>query len=152
RDRTAAGRAGHLAALTARPDPEVKAQAWQDAVVGAALSNQLLDAAIDGFNAGPPELLEPFIEPYFRSLEQVWAGKSIELAGRIVRGLYPAAQDLADGQAPAGHPVVVRTDQWLAQHVQAPAALRRIVIEQRDHLVRALAAQAVTGQPEGAGR
>jgi aminopeptidase N len=140
-DRTASGRAGHLAAMAARPDPEVKARTWQDAVAGSELSNQLLDAAIDGFQAGTPQLLEPYIEPYFQSLEQVWAGKSIELAGRIARGLYPRGQDLPDGVDPADHPVVVRTDQWLQAQPQAPAALRRIVVEQRDHLVRALTAQ-----------
>ena len=36
-----------------------------------------------------------FIDPYFECLEQVWAGRSIEIASRIVRGLYPAGQDLA---------------------------------------------------------
>ncbi|NKX53898.1 aminopeptidase N [Arthrobacter mobilis] len=142
RDRTASGRAWHLTAMAARPDPGVKAQAWRDAVEGTALSNELLDATIDGFNQGSHDLLDPWTEPYFDSLEQVWAGRSIELAGRIARGLYPLAQDLADGQDPAGHPVVVRTDEWLRAHAQAPAALRRIVIEQRDHLVRALTAQA----------
>ncbi|NKX49194.1 aminopeptidase N, partial [Arthrobacter deserti] len=85
-DRTAAGQTGYLAAMTARPDPEVKAQAWRDAVTGSALSNQLLDATIDGFSQGKPGLLAPYTEPYFQSLEQVWAGKSIELATRIARG------------------------------------------------------------------
>jgi aminopeptidase N len=141
-DRTASGRAGHLAALCARPDPAVKERAWQDAVAGSALSNQLLDATIDGFNEGSPQLLEPFIERYFQSLEQVWDSKSIELADRIVRGLYPGRQDLAGDQDPAGHPVIVRTGEWLRAHPGAPAALRRIVVEQRDHLVRALTAQA----------
>ncbi|MCG2622097.1 aminopeptidase N [Arthrobacter sp. I2-34] len=142
RDLTAAGRARHLSAMAARPDPEAKARIWQDAVAGSQLSNQLLDAAIDGFQLGTEQLLAPYIDPYFQCLEQVWAGRSIELATRIARGLYPQAQDLPQGLDPAEQDVVVRTDQWLEAHRQSPAALRRIVVEQRDHLVRALTAQA----------
>ncbi|EMY35952.1 aminopeptidase G [Arthrobacter crystallopoietes BAB-32] len=141
RDRTASGRAGFTAAMSARPDPAVKAKAWQDALSGSQLTNELLDATIDGFMAAGPELLDPFIEPYFRSIEGVWQQQSIELASRVVRGLFPLHQDLAEGQAPELHPVVVRTDEWLAGHGRAPAALRRIVVEQRDHLRRSLQAQ-----------
>jgi aminopeptidase N len=140
-DRNAAARAGHLAAMTARPVPEVKAEAWHAAVHTDSLSNELLDATIDGFCQGPPELHAVYQEPYFEALDRIWSAKSIEIAGRLVRGLYPIAQDLVSGQAPAEHPVVVRTDAWLDNHAGAPAALRRIVIEQRDHLLRALRAQ-----------
>ena len=91
---------------------------------------------------GPASLLEPYVEPYFECLERVWAERSIEIAGRIVRGLFPGAQDLAEGMQPSEHPVLVRTDTWLTDHSDAPRALRRIVIEQRSHLARALTAQA----------
>ncbi|MDQ4045764.1 MAG: M1 family metallopeptidase, partial [Actinomycetota bacterium] len=144
RDLTASGRAGHATALAARPVPAVKAAAWRAAVHGTELSNQLLSATIAGFTTSPPELLAPFVEPYFDCLEPVWAGRSIEIAGRIVRGLYPGSQELLPGAAPEDHPVVVRTDAWLAGHREAPPALRRIVIEQRSHLHRALTAQAVS--------
>jgi aminopeptidase N len=82
------------------------------------------------------------VEPYFECLRAVWDGRSIEIASRIVRGLYPLAQDLAEGAEPADHPVVGRTDQWLADNAEAPRALRRIIVEQRSHLLRALTAQA----------
>jgi aminopeptidase N len=101
-------------------------------VQGNELSNQLLTATINGFMTGPAELLEPYVEPYFECLRDAWDGRSIEIASRIVRGLYPLAQDLPLGMDPANHPVVRRTDQWL--------------IEQRSHLLRALNAQA-TGSP-----
>ena len=141
RDLTASGRAGFTAAMCARPDPAVKAKAWEDAVAGSRLTNELLDATIDGFTAAGHELLAPYIDEYFRSIEGVWQRQSIELASRVVRGLYPLQQDLPEGQAPELHPVVVRTGDWLARHPEAPAALRRIVVEQRDHLLRALRAQ-----------
>lgn len=145
KDLTASGRAGHATALAARPDGAVKAAAWNSAVQGTELSNQLLSATIAGFNTSPPELLDAFVEPYFDCLETVWAGRSIEIAGRIVRGLYPASQDLLPGMgSPEEHPVIVLTDSWLAEHRDAPPALRRIIIEQRSHLHRALTAQAVS--------
>jgi aminopeptidase N len=142
RDTTASGRAGHATALAARPDPDVKAAAWKKTVQGNELSNQLLTATITGFVTAPAELLEPYVEPYFECLCAVWDGRSIEIASRIVRGLYPLAQDLADGAEPTEHPVIRRTDRWLADNVDAPRALRRIIVEQRSHLLRALTAQA----------
>jgi aminopeptidase N len=141
RDTTASGRAGHAAALAARPEPDVKAAAWQDAVEGTELSNQLLSATIAGFTTAPAALLEPYVEPYFECLRGVWDNRSIEIASRIVRGLYPLAQDLPSGTLPADHPVVLRTDAWLLANADAPRALRRIIVEQRSHLLRALTAQ-----------
>ncbi|HEY8294264.1 MAG TPA: ERAP1-like C-terminal domain-containing protein, partial [Micrococcaceae bacterium] len=140
-DNTASARTGHLTAISAQPVAEVKQHAWQEAVHGTALSNELLSATIEGFREGSPELLDPFTEPYFAAISGVWAERSIELSGRIVRGLYPGAQDLAAVQQPSEHPVVLRTDEWLASNEAAPAALRRIVIEQCDQLTRSLRAQ-----------
>lgn len=142
KDNTASGHAGRALALAARPIAGVKASAWEAVVHGTDLSNEILGATISGFTLGPRELLEPYIEPYFENLERVWQERSIEIAGRIVRGLYPGAQDLAPGTRPAGHPVLTRTDHWLHEHKQAPRALRRIITEQRSHLLRALTAQA----------
>ncbi|TSE15833.1 aminopeptidase N [Arthrobacter sp. KBS0703] len=129
RDTTASGRAGHATALAARPDAAVKAAAWDAAVRSTELSNQLLSATIAGFNTGAEELLDPFVEPYFSCLETVWAERSIEIASRIVRGLYPASRDLAraDG-SPEDHPVIARTDAWLAARPDAPRALSLIHI------------------------
>lgn len=142
RDNTGAGRVGHRTAMTARPLPAVKADAWRSAVHGNELSNELLSATIEGFGASGPELADGYRDDYFASLRTVWETRSIELATRVVRGLFPLEQDLADGQTPEGHPVAAQAAAWLAGNTEAPAALRRIVIEQRDQLVRALAAQA----------
>ncbi|MGO4248766.1 aminopeptidase N [Paenarthrobacter sp. RAF54_2] len=141
-DKTASGREGHAVASSARPAPSVKAAAWDAAVNTTGLSNEILSATITGFTIAPRDLLEPYIEPYFECLERVWAERSIEIAGRIVRGLYPGAQDFSAGMEPITHPVLVKTDRWLHEHADAPRALRRIIIEQRSHLLRALTAQA----------
>jgi len=50
--------------------------------------------------------------------------------------------DLEPGQDPDRHPLLARTALWLSTPAGAPAALRRILVEERDHLLRALRAQA----------
>jgi aminopeptidase N len=144
RDTTASGQAGHATALAARPEAAVKAAAWGASVHGTELSNQLLSATIAGFYTASEELLDPFVEPYFECLETVWAARSIEIASRIVRGLYPGVQHLGPANNPDDHPVLARSDRWLAEHPAAPRALRRIIVEQRSQLHRSLSAQAVS--------
>ncbi|ALE92106.1 aminopeptidase [Arthrobacter alpinus] len=140
---TAENRVGRVSAGASFPSEAVKARAWHDAVKETLLTNELLSATLEGFMAGGHELLEPFVEPYFESLREVWETRSIEIAGRLVRGLYPAHQDLASGGNPVDHPVVVRTDAWLSDNGGAATGLRRLIVEQRDHLLRALTAQSV---------
>ncbi|AXK36749.1 aminopeptidase N [Streptomyces armeniacus] len=136
RDDTASGRRHQTRCLAARPSAAVKAEAW-DAVVGSdRLSNALVEATISGF--GQPgerqrELIAPYAPRYFEALEEVWRTRSIEIAMAVVRGLYPSLQgDQATLDA---------TDRWLASHQDAAPALRRLVLESRDDLSRALSAQ-----------
>lgn len=63
-------------------------------------------------------------------------------ATRVISGLYPGAQDLEEGQVPEEHPLVLRTAAWLQENAEAPGALRRLLIEEQDHLLRGLRAQA----------
>ncbi|KHL00308.1 aminopeptidase N [Sinomonas humi] len=140
RDATARGRVGHCLALAARPTPEAKAEAWSAVVERDDLSNELLKATIEGFGLGPNELRLPYRDAYFSSLEEVWAEKSNELASRIVMGLFPDS-DLQLSGEPDADEVLRLADSWLARHADAPHALRRVVVEQRDHLRRALVAQ-----------
>ena len=87
---------------------------------------------------GAVELREPYVRPYFEEIDRVWRELPIEMSARIVRGLYPGDQDLAEGSVPEDHPVLVLTDSWLDEHTGSPQSLRRIVVEERDHLLRAL--------------
>ena len=98
-----------------------------------------------GFQQGPSELREPYVDAYFQEIERVWRELPIEMSARIVRGLYPGDQDLAEGSVPEDHPVLVLTDSWLDEHAGSPQSLRRIVVEERDHLLRALRAQQAAG-------
>jgi aminopeptidase N len=135
RDNTASGRRLETAARAAAPNAETKARTWHVVVETDELPNALLEAEIAGFQqASQRELVAPYAEPYFEVLEKVWAERSIEIALRIVNGLFPR---LISTDA-----TLARTDQWLAEHEDAAPALRRLVRECRDDLARALRAQA----------
>ncbi|WP_305093116.1 aminopeptidase N [Prescottella sp. R16] len=130
-DDTASGRTAHLRALAARPRPDVKADAWRSVLEDTTLSNDQLDAVIGGFRAGGRrDLIADYDDAYFAAIRDVWAQRSIEIARRVVLGLFPA-DDTLD-----------RVDTWLEANGDAPDALRRLVIEQRDHLARELRVRA----------
>jgi aminopeptidase N len=130
RDDTASGARHRVRCLAARPDAEVKARAWADAVESAELSNALREATIDGFaRPGQEKLLAPYLPRYFEVIEDVWRERSIETGMSVVRGLFPGGQGVAALRA---------TDAWLAEHATAPPALRRLVLESRDDLARAV--------------
>ncbi|MFI1968190.1 aminopeptidase N [Streptomyces cinnamoneus] len=134
RDNTASGKRHQVRCLAARPSAEVKAEAWAAVVDSDALSNALAEATIAGFDQpGQRELLAPFAPRYFEAVERVWRERSIEIAMAVVRGLFPSLQD--DPRT------LEATDAWLAGHPDAAPALRRLVLEARDDLARALRAQ-----------
>jgi aminopeptidase N len=136
-DATATGQRAAAAARAALPTAEAKATAWASVVDQDGLPNALQAATIAGFGrVHDRSLLLPFVEPYFAGLETVWADKTSEMAQNIVVGLYPT--DLTDDTSVD---VLGATDAWLAAHPDAPAALRRLVLESRDGVRRALAAQ-----------
>ncbi|MFF2625728.1 aminopeptidase N [Kitasatospora griseola] len=135
RDNTASGRRQHTQCLAARPTPEAKAAAWSAVVDSDELPNALVEAQIAGFNqAGQRELTAGYAEPYFAMLESIWADRSIEIAMRIVGGFFPQYQTTPE--------TLAATDAWLTAHQDAAPALRRLVLECRDDLDRALRAQA----------
>ncbi|GGF34061.1 aminopeptidase [Microbacterium sorbitolivorans] len=127
RDDTMSGRTASVEALASRPKPRVREEAWRAAWEDESLTNDHLAATIAGFRAGGRrDLIERFDADYFARIRPVWEARSIEIARRLVRGLFPAT------------PTLDAVDAWLAANEDAPASLRRIVIEQRDHLARDL--------------
>ncbi|MGV9272109.1 aminopeptidase N [Streptomyces griseosporeus] len=135
RDDTASGKRHQVRCLAARPSEAVKAQAWAQVVESDALSNALTEATIEGFaQSSQRELIAPYAEKYFAAIERVWAERSIQIGIHVVRGLFPSLQD-----SPG---TLAATDAWLAAHEDAAPALRRLVLEARDDLARALRGQA----------
>ncbi|MCQ0022744.1 aminopeptidase N [Streptomyces somaliensis DSM 40738] len=134
RDDTASGRRHQVRCLAARPSEAVKARAWAEVVESDELSNALVEAVIAGFaQPSQRELVAPYARKYFAAIERVWAERSIQIGMHVVRGLFPALQDRAE--------TLEATDAWLAAHEGAAPALRRLVLEARDDLARALRAQ-----------
>ncbi|WP_190219127.1 aminopeptidase N [Streptomyces griseosporeus] len=135
RDDTASGKRHQVRCLAARPSEAVKAQAWAQVVESDALSNALTEATIEGFTqSSQRDLIAPYAEKYFAAIERVWAERSIQIGIHVVRGLFPSLQD-----SPG---TLAATDAWLAAHEDAAPALRRLVLEARDDLARALRGQA----------
>ncbi|MER5864645.1 aminopeptidase N [Kitasatospora sp. NPDC002040] len=134
-DNTASGRQHLTHCLAALPTPGAKATAWAAVVDSDELPNALVEAQIAGFaQPGQRELTAGYTAGYFEVIESVWAQRSIEIAMRIVGGFFPRFQ--TDGATLAA------TDAWLTGHQDAAPALRRLVLECRDDLDRALRAQA----------
>jgi aminopeptidase N len=131
RDDTASGRTAWIEVLASRPEAGVRAAAWESAWHDVSLTNDHLSATIAGFRAGGRrDLIAGFDAEYFSRIRETWTARSIEIARRLVVGLFPSSDSLAE------------VDGWLDANADAPGALRRLLIEQRDHLARDLRVRA----------
>ncbi|MDI2127349.1 aminopeptidase N [Yinghuangia seranimata] len=134
RDDTAAGKRHAAACVAARPTREAKDEAWASVVESDALPNATQAAVIGGFvQPGQRDLLAEYTDRYFAAIAGVWENRTNEIAQQIVMGLYPSIQVSQD--------TLDRTDAWLTAADPVPA-LRRLVVESRDGVARALRAQA----------
>ncbi|MGX9792581.1 aminopeptidase N [Mycobacterium sp. MMS18-G62] len=134
RDPTAAGKRHAAQASAARPQPAVKAAAWEQVIEDDTLANITARSIIGGFvQLGQSELLKPFTPKYFDAISGVWERRSSEVAQTVVIGLYPS-WDVSQAGLDAA-------DQFLADP-EVPPALRRLVIEGRAGVERALRARA----------
>ncbi len=143
---TARGRIAHRLAAAARPEKQVKELAFGQALSGTdedgqELSNDHLSAVAGGFMTDTAGLTAACSESYFDALEEIWERMSQGQATRVIGGLFPGTQHLAEAQRPEDHPTARLTHTWLQEHPDAPAALRRIILEEQDHLLRSLRAQ-----------
>ncbi|MEP7055179.1 MAG: aminopeptidase N [Actinomycetota bacterium] len=134
RDPTAAGQRHSTSARASRPTAAAKAEAWTTIMDDPDLPNAMLGAWIAGFSSHDQlPLLEQYRERYFERVNDIWESRSSEMAQDIVVGLYPSVfieQATLD-----------RTDEYL-RTASPPAALRRLLIEGRDGVARAMRARA----------
>ncbi|MBP6995949.1 MAG: aminopeptidase N [Phycicoccus sp.] len=140
REDTATARERAARARAARPSPQAKAEAWDAAVVRTDVPNAIIEALAIGFArpGTPAALLDPYVEPYHAMLNTVQDKGSHAIVESLVQGFYP--RTLVSDR------LLTATQTWLADHADADAALRRLVQENRDPIVRALAAQARDAQ------
>ncbi len=132
RDPTASGQRRAATAQALRPTPEAKAEAWRRATEDDELPNAINEAIIGGFShPAQRELTAPYVDRYFAVVPEVWERRTSEIAQNVVVGLFPDVIDPA---------TVVAADAFLAD-VSVPPALRRLVAEGRDDVLRALRAR-----------
>jgi aminopeptidase N len=134
RDDTAAGRRHASAVRAAIPTADAKEAAWDTVMHDDDIHNAELSAIIAGFQQpNQLALLAPFTTRYFDDIGAAWASRTSDMARTIAEGMFPllaieqSTVDLVDDYLVASKP---------------PAALRRILVEHRDALVRALKARA----------
>ncbi|MDD1058181.1 aminopeptidase N [Streptomyces cocklensis] len=133
-DPTSAGEQHAAAAKAARPTEAAKAEVWASVVESDKLPNAMQEAVIGGFvQTDQRELLAAYSERYFAAIKQVWADRSNEMGQQIVTGLFPTLQ--------VSQATLDAADAWLASAEPVPA-LRRLVVEARSGVDRALRAQA----------
>lgn len=134
-DRTASGRQSAAHARAALPTAADKQRAWQQVFDAPGLPNAIVRATGLGFlRVHDRAVLEPYVDRFFTALLDVWESRSHAIVEEIVDGFFPAP--LANAGLRAA------TQGWLDAHPDAPAALRRMVIEHLAGVDRALAAQA----------
>ena len=138
-DPTASGITHHLRASSSMPRRELKEEVFSRLLHDTALSNDHIDALIAGFAVdGHRGLTATFTGRYLHELAGIWSERGQEIATRLVTGLFPACGDEADAQA---------VEDWLDTHLEAPPALRRLLLKSLDDLRRSLAARRVAPVP-----
>jgi aminopeptidase N len=133
RDQTDRGQRLAASARAALPTPEAKGAAWRLVVEDASQSMAMLDDVMGGFvRFGQEKLLAPFTERFFDDLPKVWANRDLEVSLSFGRGLYP--------HLAVDSPTVERTDAYLSNG-DVPGPVRRLLLEGRDGILRALRAR-----------
>ncbi|MTV27665.1 aminopeptidase N [Nitriliruptoraceae bacterium ZYF776] len=133
RDDTDLGQRQALTAKAARPTAEAKAQAWQRLTEDTSLSHTLSRQLWAGFvQLDQPEVLAPYARAYLDVLDEVWKQRSLDWAIEFSTNTFP--------HFAAGDELLGEVDDLLARE-DLPRPLRRVLLEQRDTLVRTLVAR-----------
>ena len=133
RDATDAGERHAAACRAAIPTAEAKQQAWET-MIGGELTLAMFRAVLTGFaDPDQPQLLAPYREKYFKVVGDVWRNWSSATAQDFVSGVYAVC--------PISAETVEMSDDYI-RAADPPAALRRLLVEGRDDVLRALRCQA----------
>lgn len=135
-DNTSNGQKAAAGARAMLPTQTDKQTAWNTLTKTHELSNILVDAASLGFvRVQDTALLEPFVDEYFENAVRIWNSNTFKIAEYLIENLYPlplASLSLAN-----------KTQSWIDKpEVMEIPALRRILVESKSSVERALKAQA----------
>jgi aminopeptidase N len=115
------------------PTAEAKEAAWEE-ITGGKLPNATFKAVLNGFMSPDQDgLLEPYARRYFDVLAGVWRDWKSDMAQYFAANAYPVT--VISEQA------IRVTDDYI-DRTSPPPALRRLLIEDRDDVARALRCQA----------
>ncbi len=129
RDATDADERQAATCRAAIPSAEVKRDTWETLTAGK-LTIAAFRATLTGFiDPDQAELVEPYRSEYFATIGGVWRDWSSAMAQDFVAGGYQVGAVDAE--------TIAVTDEYLAAS-EPPAALRRLLIEGRDDVVRSL--------------
>jgi aminopeptidase N len=139
RDVTDAGQRHAATCRAAIPTAEAKQEAWQLLTSGEQ-TIATFRASLAGFvDLDHPELIEPFRGDFFAVVDGVWRDWSSAMAQDFVAGAYLVCAQSQE--------TVQVTDDYLAR-AEPPAALRRLLVEGRDDVLRSLHCQERDQQAE----
>ena len=134
KDDTVMGREHAAGAKAAMPSLEAKQKAWDQVINNENLTNSELHSILAGISYMDHEdVLKNFVDKYFDSVSSLWNARTHEIGQSLVTGLFPSTNINID--------VVKKCDEFLEKNKDLAVGARRIVIEQRDSLARALKAQ-----------
>jgi aminopeptidase N len=133
RDDTDLGRRQAATARAAQPTVAAKEDAWRRLLEDTSLSHTMSRQIWAGFSQlDQTEVLAPFVDRYFAALGPVWETRSLDWAIEFSAGVFP--------HHAAGRELLDRVDGHLSQD-GLPKPLRRVLVEQRDTLVRTIGAR-----------
>ncbi len=132
RDATDAGERHAATCRAAIPAAEAKREIWRT-LIGGELNIATFRATLAGFvDLDHFELIESYRDDYFEAVGEVWRNWSSAMAQDFVSGAYLVCA--------ISQETVQATDDYIAR-AEPPAALRRLLIEGRDDVLRALRCQ-----------
>ncbi len=134
RDRTDIGERSAATARASQPSTTAKSVVWERLVGDDSLSLTMSRQLWAGFaRLDQEEVLAPFAERYLDVLDQVWSTRSLDWSIEFSTALFP--------HWAASRELLERIDGRLHEE-ELPRPLRRVLLEQRDVLVRTLQARA----------
>lgn len=137
-DNTFTGQQEYQCALASMSTKEAKDKAFNTIMKDESISNDTLEAIMDGFlNVNNRGLIAPYFAQYFDSLEEIWDNRTTAIAQSMINTLFPV---LLTGMGFECDPIK-DGKKWLEQKVQAAPALRRLVSECLDDAIRIEKAQ-----------
>jgi aminopeptidase N len=132
-DATDAGERNAASCRAMIPSAAARLVAWETLTSGE-LTIAMFRAVVNGFvDLDQPELIEPYLPSYFEVVGDVWRDWSSAMAQDFVSGLYLVGSTSAE--------TVAATDAYLSGD-SVPRALRRLLSEGRDDVLRCLRCQA----------